>query len=245
MVLKLKRILAGCLCIGCVLGALYLGAKPWIDKEASQSESRRLAQHIDGPANGPPERRTFDWDAILAENPAVVAWLQVPETGIDTCIVQGADDRYYLDHAADGTPSNIGAAFLDANCPPDFSADCSIIFGHSVLYTGGMFTDLKDFCSETFFHQVPAFWIWTPDGDYRCHVMSVYKGEAKDAACYQYDFGSDRKAVLERLEEQALFYRDRLVTDDDHLVTLSTCDLDYGLDSTRRIALTGLLEPVR
>ena len=45
------------------------------------------------------------------------------------------------------------------------------------------------------------------------------------------------------MKTNALYYND-VDTTDKSLVTLSTCDLDYGFNSDRRLILTGVLNQI-
>ena len=58
---------------------------------------------------------------------------------------------------------------------------------------------------------------------------------------YAKDFGEERQDTLDKLMSEALYCNEDVDTD-TLMVTLSTCDLDYGLHSNRRLLLSGFLE---
>ena len=60
---------------------------------------------------------------------------------------------------------------------------------------------------------------------------------------YTTSFGGYRDDVINQMKTNALYYND-VDTTDKSLVTLSTCDLDYGFNSNRRLILTGVLNQI-
>lgn len=58
---------------------------------------------------------------------------------------------------------------------------------------------------------------------------------------YAKDFGEERQETIDKLKNESLYCNDAVDTDSP-MVTLSTCNLDYGLHSNRRLLLSGCLE---
>ena len=155
-----------------------------------------------------------DWAALQAENQDIVGWIYVPGCDISFPVMQSKDNEYYLNHTVSGEYNNRGSIFLDANANAQFQDDNSIIYGHSVE-GGGMFTLLKKYCDEDFFKSHPVF--------------------------YTTSFGDYRQETLDSMKQSSTYFND-LVNTDQKFVSLSTCDLDYGFDSSHRFVLTGQLE---
>ncbi len=78
------------------------------------------------------------------EELGAVAWLKVDDTGIDHPVMQGNDNREYLNKAPDGTESYGGSIYLDYRNKADFSDELMIIYGHH-MQLGYMFGALDDF----------------------------------------------------------------------------------------------------
>lgn len=133
----------------------------------------------------------------------------------------------------------MGSAFLDCNTNRDFSDDNNIIYGHSVQ-GGGMFTLLKNFSSKSFFDSHLDFYLLTPEQNYKCNVF-CYSKSNNESVFYAKDFGEERQETLNKLKNESLYCNEDVDTDSP-MVTLSTCDLDYGLHSNRRLLLSGFLE---
>ena len=68
-----------------------------------------------------------DFEALRARCPDAAAWLTGCGGAIDTPIVQGVDNIYYLEHLPDGTRNRLGAAFLDSRILPTISRFYSAI----------------------------------------------------------------------------------------------------------------------
>ncbi|WP_289113970.1 class B sortase [uncultured Dubosiella sp.] len=183
-----------------------------------------------------------DWEALRQKNPDIIGWVYVPGCDhVSFPIVQGADNEFYLDHPAMKENNIRGAIFLDAETASDFSQENNLIYGHSVD-GGGMFTSLDRFEDQAFFDTHRDFYILTPQGNYRCPIVAFAKTEEGSSFYLKYD---DRNAIAEhvaKIKAEALYTRD-VETEGKTLVTLSTCDLDYGFDSINRLVLVGVMEP--
>ena len=58
---------------------------------------------------------------------------------------------------------------------------------------------------------------------------------------YTKDFGEERQETIDKLKNESLYCNEDVDTNTS-IVTLSTCDLSYGLHSNRRLLLAGFLE---
>ena len=180
-----------------------------------------------------------DWDALQQSAPDIVAWLYVPGCDINFPVVQGSDNSYYLDHTTGKQSSPYGSIFLDYKANNQFMDDNSIIYGHSVE-GGGMFTNLKNFTDESFFNKHDFFYLFTPNGNYKCTIYTFAK-TTDSSSFYTTAFGSYRDETLAKWVSDAMYSR-AVDTTSTHFVSLSTCNLDYGFHSNQRYVLTGAME---
>lgn len=227
-------------CAGVFCFAAYKLYGIWNENHQIDTENKQLETYVTTQKDDGPQYLEPDWTALKEENPNLVAWLYVPGVNFSYPVVQGTDNVYYLDHTASGNVNRIGAIFLNAAASPDFTDDNSLIYGHSVD-TGGMFTDLKDYADQSFFEAHPYFYILTPNGNLRCTVFAFAK-TVEGTAFYQTGFGDYGSEILEEMKTTALYTRD-VDAAGQPLVTLSTCDLDYGFDSVHRLVLVGVAQP--
>lgn len=240
-------------CLAVFLFSAWQLFQIWQGSQQIKNETDKLSEYVtaETPAStddngsgqaGSVKTLSVDWEALKAQNPDIIAWIDIPGTGISYPVVQGTDNDYYLNVTAMKEYNTRGAIFLDAQASPEFTDDNSIIYGHSVD-VGGMFTELKDFSDPSFFDSHPYFWLLTPAGNYRCDIIAFTKGNGSSAV-YTSSFGDYRDTVVSSIMEQA--QESRPIPEgleEAPMVSLSTCDLDYGFNSEQRLILTAVLQP--
>ena len=82
-----------------------------------------------------------DFEGLKAQNPDVVAWIQIPALDISYPVVQGKDNSYYLHHMFDGKENKNGSIFIDYHNQPEFTDSNTIVYGHN-MKNGSMFGTL-------------------------------------------------------------------------------------------------------
>ena len=184
-----------------------------------------------------------DFAALRASYPDVTAWLTGCGGAIDTPIVQGEDNAYYLEHLPDGTRNRLGAAFLDSENRPSFTDDQSFLFGHHMDTGGGVFSPLLNYQDAGYWREEPVFILHTPDGCYSAEVFAAFVIQER-AYPYQREFSS---AGAMRTFLNEVCARSQIETSvhpapGDRVLTLCTCtsktnDLRYVV-CTRLAPLT-------
>lgn len=198
-----------------------------------QEESQLEAEQT--PA-GNSEQSPAEWfDSLREQMPDLVAWISGP--GLDYPVVQGADNAYYLNHLADGTPNPTGAIFLDAGAPSDFSGEICCLYGHA-LARGTMFSGLERYREPAFCEEHPTLSLETPEGTGTLTVVGVCLRDGQDP--YPTDFSSqeERAAFLTWVAEHSLVALTP-PSRDGPLVILSTCAYDF---EDARLAVVTQLE---
>lgn len=76
------------------------------------------------------EAPSVDFAGLLAKEPNVIGWLDVPACGISYPIMQGETNQTYLHSTLGGGYLFAGSIFLDSQNASDFSDSASIIYGH-------------------------------------------------------------------------------------------------------------------
>lgn len=143
----------------------------------------------------------IDWDALLARNGDVRAWLRVGNTPIDYPVVQGGtngqDGSWYLRHDLDGNWTVPGTLLIDEDSSVDSGS--VMIYGHHLGDTGKMFASLYDMYKQERFDTVGDAELLLPDGSTRTYepvmCMSVDK-EWEPAQRYVFDSTEDMRAWL-------------------------------------------------
>lgn len=142
----MRAIVRAISCMALIAGIGIIGALGFTEAKASSvaASPAGSAQEADDDVEDPWGFESVDWDWWAEENPDMVAWLQVPGTGISQPVMAATADAptFYLSHGYDGAATYIGALFLDAACEGDFDTGCAPIYGHH-LTSGRMFSPLE------------------------------------------------------------------------------------------------------
>lgn len=196
----------------------------------------------EGTPSDPEPAEPVNYLAELQEsNPDVAAWLTVPGTAIDFPVVQGGDNKYYLNHDLAGESSKLGVPFLDVRCRRDFTDFNSIVYGHHIS-GGRMFSELDKFREEAFFFEHPEATLITETHVYTVRLLACLITPS-DGFVYHTVFLSedDRRIFLRDVRANALWLRDFSEEEllSGSLLTLSTCAYEY---EGARTVLIGALE---
>ena len=219
----------------------------WKKKEPSRKSSREYKEKV-VTEDKSVKYLEPDWNALKNMNSDIIAWIYVPGCDVNFPVVQRkGDNRYYLNVDASKYVDELGAIFLDGNASSDFTDFNSIIYGHSVI-GGGMFTNLKYFKDEAFFEAHPYFYLLTPTQNYRCSIYTFAKTESGSDYYVTNPtidtLNSMVKASTHSRSLKDIHWKGFSGTEisEKNFITLSTCDLDYGLGSGHRFTLTGLMK---
>ncbi len=200
-----------------------------------------------GPLHGRPELYfdddtrwpTIDFAALQEINPDIVGWIYIEGTDVNYPVVQGEDNKYYLNHLVDGTWNSSGSIFLDAACTDVFTDKHSVIYGHHML-NDTMFSALMDYKKQAFYDQHPVALYITPERRCKLLLFSAYVAKPSENA-WQVDFGyGDFSQWLAGISKKSLFTPKYTPTEADQIVTLSTCS--YEFDDARFVVHGFLLD---
>lgn len=194
-----------------------------------------------------------------AVNNDLVGWLSIPGTEIDTAIVQGEDNKYYLTkdfykrttYETSGT--NYGNLYLDYRCITDGLSKNMVIHGHTTGKSDGVpkqsFRSLYDFRSMEHFIKNPLIKYSTLYEEYTYKICAVFLSNAlpKDDngyfLNYIYPDMSDNNMVgyIEQVKQRMLYDTGVTLEPTDKIITLSTCIYDYGKSVDTRLVVVGRL----
>lgn len=181
------------------------------------------------------EKQTSVSDAI-ARNSDVIGLLEVG-ADISLFVVQGDDNKYYLDHNVDKEYSWTGAAFLDYRSQVSPRSDNWIIHGHN-MQEGSIFSNLTDFYDLDYLKEHPFVYFTTSDSQEIYVIYAVLDVEVDSSSSNYFkitEFDFDNEIDF---KEYTSYYRNNsfhsipvYVQPGDELLTLSTCS--YTLNDGR------------
>ncbi|MDR3053708.1 MAG: class B sortase [Coriobacteriales bacterium] len=180
------------------------------------------------------DQLTFNWDALHAMNPEIVAWVLVPGTRINYPIVQGPDNEYYLTHLFDDSGSGVGAVFLDYEGAGTLDARNNMIYGHD-MRDGSMFAAVRDFMEQGYFDEHRTVFIATPTMNYELKTIATVRCD-ENAPIRLFGFGTDEdfEAYKELLLSSALIVDEAESAQALSVYQLVTCD---SPDNSKRVIL--------
>ncbi len=180
-------------------------------------------------------------------NRDTVGWLYVPGTEINNSVLQAFDNSYYIRRDENRKDSIYGCYFADYENALDHSAEFSrntIIYGHSDLKDnpdGKRFSQLFRFIGEAFAKETPHIYFSTPEEDLAFRVFAVFYAETS----FQYILADPDDAtfmnIVAKARDGSIYEYDVDVTKDDKILTLSTCSVKHGDDSTHRLVVMARL----
>lgn len=179
----------------------------------------------------------IDWTSLQTTNPDIVAWLYMPNCHISLPVVHGIDNNAYLHTSFERNYDEYGTLFVDASAPVDWSGANTIIYGHSTEF-GEMLTNIKYYGDEAFFDQNPYYYLLTPEANYEIDIL-CYVQSSCNIPFYSANFDSQREEIMQDTFTRATFISNIDYIADSNLISLSTCNLDYGFNSDQRNILVG------
>lgn len=169
---------------------------------------------------------SVDFSSLINKNNDTVGWIQVNGTNINYPVVKYFDNTYYLDHSYDKSYNDAGWIFMDYrnNLVDDKN---TIIYGHARL-NSTMFGTLKNVVKSNWYtnsdnHLVK---LSTINSNTSWQVFSTYVINSEDYYI-KTDFEDDTYLdFLNNLKERSVYDYNVNLTDNDRILTLSTCYTD-------------------
>ncbi len=181
----------------------------------------------------------IDFTELQRVNDDIVGWLRIRALDISYPVVQSEDNDFYLHRTFEKTDNFAGCLFVNCENNPDLTDQNTVIYGHN-MKNGSMFGKLKLFREEGTFEKSKYFWIFAPDFIYEYRIFSACVVD-KTGLTYQTGFNDEEfRAFIEHAFTNSEVDTSGVeVTQDDRIVTLSTCT---GDDATRFTVMGKLVQ---
>lgn len=215
-----------------VLSVIYI-TKFFLLKNEAQKESNLLNTiEIDRKEITKIEtERMLQVKKLQKENPDIVGWLEIEDTKINYPVLQGSDNKYYLNHNYKKEKSEIGSIFLDSDYDFNIPSSNLLIYGHNTQ-NGEMFQNLLKYADKKFYKDHPIIRFTTKDEDAEYEIISVFRSKIyyqSDTNVFKYYFfinaenEKEYNKFVENIKKISLYKIDATATYGDQLITLSTC----------------------
>ncbi|WP_311479783.1 class B sortase [uncultured Anaerococcus sp.] len=165
---------------------------------------------------------------LKEQNSDVIAVLEIPGTGIKYPILQGPDNEFYLRKGLNKEYDIAGSIFMDVYNSPDINDDNSVIYGHH-LEIDSMFTPLDQYRKQEFAEKNRTIYLTTEEGLREYLIFSAYgTPSSSDYRTLDFTYDGDKVPYFNKLRSNSEVKLDtRPFTDEDTIITLSTCQYDY------------------
>ncbi len=191
----------------------------------------------------------IDFKAVKAENEDVCGWMKLDGTVIDYPILRSDTDMpedFYLDHDIYGKKNRAGSIYIQRFNNVKLTDKNTVIYGHNML-NGTMFAALKKFRNKQFFDEHDTITIYTPGHIYTYKIFSAFLYDDRHILNSFYMGNSEGHAAFieDCLNPPTLVKNvreDITVTEEDKIITLSTCT---SVDSERYLVAAVLVDDVR
>ena len=178
------------------------------------------------------------FEELRAMNPDVMGWLTIYGTSIDYPIVKAQKDNFeYLSKDVEKNWTTCGALYVDVNNQWNFQDFNTIIHGHHMA-EHKMFGDLDLFTEAAYFNEHQYANLYYDGQNHGVELFAILTIDAYNPIVHSTNLTTDeaKQEFLNRIQKDKLLSRNLDITMDDHLVTMTTCNLN---DTNGRFTLVG------
>lgn len=173
-----------------------------------------------------------NFEALWETNTDVCGWIYIPGTEVNYPVLRNAEatdpyDSYYLQHTVDRQSGLPGAIYIEPCNAGDFSDFNTVFYGHH-MKNGSMFASLDSFLEEGFMEENPYVYLVTPEKNMVYQIFAAVQYDDRHImGSYDFTKPEERQSFLDSLGENGgendIIQKDIEVTEDDTVITLSTC----------------------
>lgn len=178
------------------------------------------------------------FEELRAMNPDVMGWLTIYGTSIDYPIVKAQKDNFeYLSKDVENNWTTCGALYVDVHNQWNFQDFNTIIHGHHMA-DHKMFGDLDLFAEAAYFNEHQYANLYYDGQNHGVELFAILTIDAYNPIVHSTNLTTDeaKQEFLNRIQQDKLLSRNVDITMDDHLVTMTTCNLT---ETNGRFTLVG------
>ena len=182
------------------------------------------------------------FDKLHEQNQDFIAWISIPGTPVDYPVVQSNDSDYYLHHLFTGEKSKLGCLFSLKNANYKQPGQNIAIYGHHLSASDAMFSSLLKYKNISYYKAHPVIQLYSTyhTSTYRIFAVLNMKISDWDPATASFSDDADFLRFVNRAQKKAMYGTDVVVSANDRILTLITCDRSYGGVSGRFLVMAVL-----
>lgn len=176
-----------------------------------------------------------DFLTLKKECDDIVGWIYIPDTPINYPVVQSENNQYYVRRLIDGSYNYAGTIFMDFRNDSDLNDKNTVIYGHN-LKNDKMFGTLEKYKEQEYYNNHKIMYYFTSGKKYKVELFAGCDITI-DSNIYNLPTAKNN---YEAFKENSDFKNDVILTNEDKIITLSTCS--YKHDGARYIIMGVLRE---
>lgn len=234
------------ICLGVMIASSVYFIDSYLDGKKIENLRDEVSVSSDEEPTDKKEDKTVevpvDFDKLKKANPEIYAWISIPEVKVDYPILQSeSDNGFYLNHTVNGQKSVYGSIYTEDYNSKDFSDFNTLVYGHN-MKNGTMFGSLKKYRDAEFFKNNRFITVYMPGRILKYEIFAAYTWDNKHILLTRnFETGYNRKSYIEEIfavrDMKSQINKEITVTEDDRIITLSTC---MG-DKSKRFLVSGVL----
>lgn len=173
---------------------------------------------------------SVNFSKLLLKNNNTVGFIKISNTHVNYPVVQTSDNEFYLNHSFDKSENKAGWIFLDFRGNLIDLVDNNVIYGHSRL-DGTLFGSLNNVLTSNWQDNKDNYVIYlsTLKENMLFQIFSIYT-IPKESYYITPNFASieKKKVWLNEMKKRNVAPINTLVNENDKILTLSTCQNNYG-----------------
>lgn len=178
-----------------------------------------------------------DFDILKQKNNDIIGWIYSENTPINFPVVQSDDNEFYLRRLIDKTYNRAGTIFMDYRNNKDLGDWNTIIYGHN-MKNNSMFGTLLNYKEQSYFDEHKTMYYLTENEKYKVDLIAGYI-EDSNSTIYDLPLNKDiKEKIINNAKDKSTFKSDVEITNEDKILTLSTCSYEYD---EARYVLIGVL----
>ena len=166
----------------------------------------------------------------IPQNEDYVAWISIPGTPVDYPVVRSDRSEYYLHHLITGQESKLGCLFSLKTSDYETPSKNIAIYGHHLSNSTAMFSSLLEYKKESYWRNHPVIRLKSIYGDRSYRIFAVLNHTVSDWDASTASFKDDSAFLrfVNRAKAKAFYDTGIPVSEEDHIITLITCDRSFG-----------------
>ena len=227
---KIIKILVIMICVAAMIFSGYKIFTWWQENKKSEEilndiSGKVILQDIEDEDRNSIKKYVIDFEGLKEKNIDTVAWIKVENTNIEYPVVKANDNNYYLTKSFDKSYNSAGWVFMDYRNKTDGTDKNTVIYGHN-RKDKSMFGTLKNVFTEGWYNnEQNKFITYITENEYSIYeIFSAYRIEEEDYYITT-DFKNDEEyeQFLKKIKSRSFKNFNVDVTNDDQILTLSTC----------------------